>query len=98
MVWVPSDAMPETYSANNTSGMRSQIATKLREDGLKLRDASKKDCHEMKVQMLKEIYRMLVLCLGEPPKEFEWTRYNSKNEFVSRKTYSPKSFLCRVHR
>ena len=91
---VPSDAMPETYSANNTSGMRSQIATKLREDGLKLRDASKKDCHEMKVQMLKEIYRMLVLCLGEPPKEFEWARYDSKNEFVSRKTYTPKSFYA----
>ena len=89
---VPSDAMPETYSANNTSGMRTQLATKLREDGLKLRDASKKDCHSMKVQMLKEVYRMLVLCLGEPPKEFEWTRYNSKNEFVSRKTYTPKSF------
>jgi bleomycin hydrolase len=89
---VPSEAMPETYSANNTSGMRTQIATKLREDGLKLRDASKKDCHDMKVQMLKEVYRMLVLCLGEPPKEFEWTRYNSKNEFVSRKTYTPKSF------
>ena len=59
---VPSEVMPETYCANNTSQMRTQIATKLREDGLKLRDASAKDCPAMKTEMLKEIYRMLVLC------------------------------------
>ena len=89
---VPSEVMPETYCANSTSQMRTQIATKLREDGLKLRDASAKDCPAMKTEMLKEIYRMLVLCLGEPPVEFEWTRYDSKGNFVSTKTYTPKSF------
>lgn len=89
---VPSDVMPETYCANSTSQMRAQIATKLREDGLKLRDAAAKDCPAMKTEMLKEIYRMLVLCLGEPPVEFEWTCYDSKGNFVSTKTYTPKSF------
>jgi len=89
---VPSDVMPETYCANSTSQMRAQIATKLREDGLKLRDAAAKDCPAMKTEMLKEIYRMLVLCLSEPPVEFEWTRYDSKGNFVSTKTYTPKSF------
>lgn len=89
---VPSEVMPETYCANNTSQMRTQIATKLREDGLKLRDASAKDCPAMKTEMLKEIYRMLALCLGEPPVEFEWTRYDSKGNFVSTMTYTPKSF------
>lgn len=89
---VPSEVMPETYCANNTSQMRTQIATKLREDGLKLRDASARDCPAMKTEMLKEIYRMLVLCLGEPPVEFEWTRYDSKGNFVSTKTYTPKFF------
>ena len=89
---VPSDVMPETYCANNTSQMRAQIATKLREDGLKLRGAAAKDCPAMKTEMLKEIYRMLVLCLGEPPVEFEWTSYDSKGNFVSAKTYTPKSF------
>ena len=46
----------------------------------------------MKVEQLSEVYRMLVLCLGEPPVEFEWIRCNSKDEIVSRKTYTPKSF------
>ena len=61
---VPSDIMPETLNANSTSAMRTQIATKLREDGLKLREAKPKDCQALKTEMLKEIYRMLVLCLG----------------------------------
>ena len=89
---VPSSAMPETFSANNTSQMSSQIKTKLREDGLALRAAKPKELQSMKVSMLKEIYRMLALCLGVPPTEFNWTRYNSKGEFVSSKTYTPKGF------
>ena len=89
---VPSEVMPETYCSNNTAQMRTQLANKLREDGLKLREAKAKDCQAMKTEMLKEIYRMLVLCLGEPPVEFEWTMRNSKDEVVSTKTYTPKSF------
>ena len=46
----------------------------------------------MKVQQLSEVYRMLVLWLGEPVKEFDWARYNSKNEFVNQKKYTPQSF------
>ena len=89
---VPSDVMPETLSANNTSQMRTQLVTKLREDGLRLRAAKPADTQKMKVEMLKEVYRMLVLCLGVPPTEFTWARYNSKGEFVSEKTYTPKGF------
>lgn len=89
---VPSEVMPETYCANNTSAMRAQLATKLRENGLKLRDAEAKECQAIKTEMLKEIYRMLVLCLGEPPAEFEWTMRNSKDEVVTTKTFTPLSF------
>ena len=89
---VPSDVMPETLNANSTGAMRTQIATKLREDGLKLRDAKPKDCQAMKTEMLKEIYRMLVLCLGEPPQEFEYTMRDSKDKVISTKTYTPLSF------
>ena len=89
---VPSNVMPETLIANSTSQMSSQLSNKLREDGLRLRAAKAKDRPAMKVQMLKEVYRILALCLGVPPTEFTWARYNSKGEFVSEKTYTPKSF------
>ena len=89
---VPSEVMPETLSANNTSQMSTQIKTKLREDALILRASKPKEMQAKKVQMLGEVYRMLALCLGVPPTEFTWTRYNSKGEFVSENTYTPKSF------
>ena len=89
---VPSGVMPETLSANSTSQMSSQLSNKLREDGLRLRAAKAKERPAMKVQMLKEVYRILALCLGVPPTEFTWARYNAKGEFVSEKSYTPKSF------
>ncbi|MBR5569091.1 MAG: C1 family peptidase [Bacteroidales bacterium] len=94
---VPAEAMPETYQANNTSQMANLLKLKLREDGLELRKAyakgsNKNALQKMKVAQLSEIYRMLALCLGEPVKEFEWTRCDKENNIVSRKTYTPKSF------
>ena len=89
---VPSETMPETYCSENTSAMRVQLSTKLREYGLRLREAKAKDCQNLKKEMLKEIYRILVLCLGEPPVEFEWSFYNAKDELVSTKKYTPASF------
>ena len=107
---VPSEAMPETFSSNNTSQMSSLITMKLREDGLKLREmyqdalagrkALKKselqsvDASMMKAkeQSLSEIYRFLVLCLGEPPVNFTWTRCDIDDNIVSTKEYTPKSF------
>ncbi len=89
---VPSEVMPETLPANSTSQMSTQLKTKLREDALILRDASPGELPALKLGMLKEIYRMLALCLGVPPAEFTWARYNAAGEFVSEKTYTPKSF------
>ena len=90
---VPADVMPETLSANSTSAMSTQLKTLLRQDGLKLRAAGRKDdLKAMKTEMLKDVYHILALCLGVPPTEFEWARYDSKGAFVSKKTYTPKSF------
>jgi bleomycin hydrolase len=89
---VPTSAMPETFSSNNTSQMANLLKLKLREDGLILRSAKDKEIPALKVQMLSEVYRMLTLCLGVPPTEFEWTRENSKGEIVDVRKYTPKSF------
>ena len=81
---VPSEAMPETYSANNTSAMRTQLSLILREGGLKLRAAKEKEVQALKVGILKDVYRVLALCLGVPPKEFTWRKDG--------KTYTPQEF------
>ena len=89
---VPKDVMPETYQSNNTSDMRSILSQKLRQFGLELREMKPAEASSRKVGMLTEIYGILVKCLGVPPTEFEWARYDAKGKFVSRKTYTPKSF------
>ena len=89
---VPKSAMPETYQSNNTSNMTMILKLKLREFALELRELKPAKAAERKVEMLTEIYRILVECLGVPPTEFEWARYNKQGELVSSKKYTPKSF------
>jgi len=87
---VPSEVMPETYIANNTSAMASHLKTLLRKNGLELRETpaavKKKDLpaylEARKVEMLKDVYHVLALSYGVPPKEFEWKG----------KTYTPVQF------
>ena len=91
---VPSSAMPETYQSNNTRDMRMILSLKLREYALTLREAKKQELTTLKTSMLTEVYGILVKCLGVPPQEFEWTRYNSKGEKVSTQSYTPQSFYA----
>ena len=87
---VPASAMPESYIANNTSAFTTQLKILLRKDGLQLRsefpEVKKKNLpahlESLKTDMLKEIYRLLVLAYGKPPKEFVWKDRN----------YTPQSF------
>lgn len=93
---VPAEVMREPFSADNTTRLSQLISLKLREDGLELRKmakkSGKKEVAARKQEMLKEIYRMLALSLGEPPTEFKWTRKNAKGEVVDTKMYTPLGF------
>ncbi len=89
---VPKSAMPETYQSNNTSSMATILKLKLREYALELRELKPAKAAERKEAMLTEIYRILVECLGVPPTEFEWARYDKSGNLVSKKTYTPKAF------
>lgn len=95
---VPSEIMPETNSSGSTRSMNKLIGRKLRSDAAKLRGMAKakksvKKLRAEKVKMLGEVYKMLVLNLGEPPKEFEW-RFEDSNSVVSDvNTYTPKGFF-----
>ena len=74
---VPAEIMPESFSSDNTSKMRSLIASKLREYGLQLRDMAQKDrkqasIDKAKARMLAQIYKMLVMTIGEPVQKFTY--------------------------
>ena len=89
---VPKEAMPETYQSNSTSQMGMILKLKLREWALELRGLKETKAMKRKEEMLSEVYRILVECLGVPPTEFEWARYDKQGNIVSKKMYTPKSF------
>ncbi|MGM9758728.1 MAG: aminopeptidase C, partial [Parabacteroides sp.] len=94
---VPAEVMTETYSSEHTSRMSNLIGLKLKEFGLQLREQAAKgtkvaELEKTKTAMLGEVYRMLVLNLGEPPTKFTWTRKDAKGNPVETKDYTPQSF------
>ncbi len=98
---VPREAMEETHSSENTAWMNRLIKRKLREFALELRDlnSSKKKRKEIpsrKKEMMKDIYRMLALNLGEPPVDFEYRFRNKMGELSENKKYTPIEFMQEV--
>jgi len=94
---VPATIMPESNNSENTRTISSLLRRKLREDALELREIAsrgspEKELREQKVKMLGEIYRILVLSLGNPPTEFDWQYEDKDGKISEMKTYTPKSF------
>jgi bleomycin hydrolase len=98
---VPKSVMPESEQTSSTGMMDRLISRKLRQDAAILREMSQNgttvpELRTRKVEMLKDIYRMLILHIGVPPTEFKW-RYETKDSVISEvKTCTPKSFFEEV--
>jgi len=99
---VPREAMPESFSSDNTSKARQLLSSKLREYGLQLRDmvAKKKSeasLNKAKVRMLAQIYRMLEMTIGTPPQRFTYAFRNKEGRPVGKaREYTPQSFFREV--
>ena len=95
---VPKGVMPETYTSNNTDAFNSLLKRKLREFGLRLRDAAdngakEKELLAMKKEQLKVVYKMLAQVYGVPPTEFEWAPKDANGKYREEpQKYTPKSF------
>lgn len=94
---VPQDVMPETAQSNNTSQFVKILNERLRKGGYDLREMTaggKKvgDLRQQKKAILADVYRILALCLGEPPTTFTWRYKNKKGEVKELKNYTPKQF------
>lgn len=95
---VPSTVMPETYHSENTSWINRILSRKLREYGLKLRELKNSKATDIQIsqekfKMISEIYRLLVLFLGEPPIEFSYRFVDKEKNIGEYKTYTPQEFF-----
>lgn len=95
---VPKTVMPESDSSSNTGAMNARITSKLREFAWKLRTAAAKGSslealRKEKSKMLEEVYRMLCIHLGEPPKTFKWQWRDKDGEFHRDGEITPQEFF-----
>ncbi len=90
---VPQEVMPETIHSNNTSAMMAVIRERLRKGGFEIREAKSSDMEAIKMETLKDIYRTLALCLGEPPVEFDWKYSDQDGEVKLIEGLTPQSFF-----
>ncbi|MCL5275294.1 MAG: C1 family peptidase [Chloroflexi bacterium] len=96
----PKTVMPETESSSNTRWMTAMITARLREDAAELRrmhaaGRAEADLRSRKDAMLSDIYRMLVIHLGEPPADFNWQWRDKDNAFHRDGTITPQEFFAR---
>ena len=95
---VPKSEMPETYQSSRSMRMNRMITRKLREFAKDLRHSIKnkineKDLYNLKNNMLSTVYKMLVIHLGEPPKNFTWQVRDKKKKFLRYENLTPQDFF-----
>ena len=96
---VPKICMPETATSSKTMLMNNFLTKKLREYAYILREEHKEDditsLRNLKDNMLKEIYHILVLCLGKPPLKFTFETRDLKNNFIRIENITPQEFFAK---
>ena len=94
---VPKYVMPESNASSATSDMNRTMTEKLRGYACVLRGAhaageSMDQLRARKDEMLDTIYRILCICLGQPPKTFDFCWTDKKKEGHKDCGLTPKSF------
>lgn len=94
---VPKDVMPETYSSSNSGHVNLVLSLKLKQAAMRIRHASTAGIiPKLRMQALKDVYRILAINFGTPPREFQW-RFETKDKVISPlKTYTPQRFYHEV--
>ncbi len=97
---VPKDAMPESVSSSATREMTGWMTMKLREYACTLREAyregaSMEELRERKDEMMSTVYRMLCICLGEPPREFDFEVRDKDDRFIRSAGITPQEFYAK---
>ena len=95
---VPQSEMPESFQSSSSRRMNTMITRKLREFALKLRGLiadglSPVEIKKNKETMMGEVYKMLSIHLGTPPKVFDWKIRDKKNKLVVDKKLTPANFF-----
>ncbi len=95
---VPKTSMPESAVSSSTREMGRVLTELLRSDAVILRrmasEGSDREALTLKKEeMLKDVYRILVICLGEPPKTVDFEVRDKDNNFIRDLGLTPQEFF-----
>lgn len=94
---MPKKSFPESYSAENSMRMNRILQSKLREYTKELRAVVSKDGDDSSVvstlsRQMKEIHRIISICLGIPPETFTWEYYDKSKTYHKIGPITPLDF------
>lgn len=96
---VPKSVMPESESSSNTGQLCNYLTACLRAWGCELRSLAKTgqkvdSLRVRKEEIMSEVYRILCVHLGEPPKTFSLQWRDKDKEFHREATMTPQEFYA----
>ena len=95
---VPKSVYPETANSNNSGALNDTLNTLLRKDGLELRDLvnagkSEDEIEKRKNELLNDVFRILAISLGVPPKKFDFEYKDEDGNYHREAGITPKEFF-----
>lgn len=95
---VPKAAMPETASSSSTGRMNQHLVAMLRQGARDLRAADPADAPAAKQAVLRAVWSILCIHLGEPPERFHWQWNDKDRQFTREGEMTPLEFAERFIR
>lgn len=97
---VPKEVMPEVHASSNSAELNKYLNKKLRKDAMVLRklvlnEASDEEIIEARRVMMKEVFDVLAISLGNPSKSFNFEYRDKNNNYHIDKDLSPQEFYNR---
>ena len=96
---VPKSAYPESKTSSSTRPMNTELKNFLRTSACEIRailaeGGSVSDAREHKEKRIADVWKMLCIHLGTPPKSFDWQWRDKKGKFHRKGTMTPQEFAA----
>ena len=97
---VPKEVMPESEASTNSRPMNARLRAVLHIGALRLREAiaagaSAEEVDTQRRKILADVWKILVVCLGEPPVHFNWQWRDDEGNFHRDGEITPHEFYER---
>ena len=98
--FVPKEVMPESEASTNSRPMNARLRAVLHIGALRLREAiaagaSAEEVDTQRRKILADVWKILVVCLGEPPVRFNWQWRDDEGNFHRDGEITPHEFYER---